>query len=171
VHGSGSHQVAAQVASIEQAVAEAVDQLQGSGTLFLVTADHGFTDAPVEARLDLDLQPEVRECLAMPLTGEPRVAYCHVRSGWGERFEQRFEEAFGGAATLYSSEALVKTGWFGPGPVHAKLLDRVGDYTAVCGPGRILVDNLPGASRFDQLGVHGGMSDEELRVPLLAVRC
>jgi hypothetical protein len=65
----------------------------------------------------------------------------------------------------------VKTGWFGPGPVHAKLLDRVGDYTAVCGPGRILVDNLPGASRFDQLGVHGGMSDEELRVPLLAVRC
>jgi hypothetical protein len=107
----------------------------------------------------------------MPLTGEPRVAYCHVRSGWGERFEQRFEEAFGGAATLYSSEALVETGWFGPGLEHARLLDRVGDYTAVCGPGRILVDNLPGAQRFEQLGVHGGSSEEELQVPLIAVRC
>lgn len=170
-HGSKSKQVAAHIGAIERSLLSTIAELRGSSTLLLVTADHGFTDVPPEGRLNVDDHPQLRECLAMPLTGEPRVAYCHVRAGWGQRFEERFGEAFGDQVSLYSSQSLVDAGWFGPGPYHPSLGARTGDYTAICGPGRILVDRVINSGPFDQLGVHGGISEEELMVPLLVVPC
>jgi len=171
IHGSHSHLAVAHLVGLERAIVAAADALRGSNSLLLITADHGFTDAPREARLCLEAYPQLQECLTIPLTGEPRVAYCHVRAGWDARFEQRFDEAFHGGAELYRSQALIDAGWFGPGPVHPRLSERVGDYAVVCGPGRVLIDQLATGPEFEQLGVHGGISEEELQVPLLSVRC
>ena len=47
--------------------------LAGSGTLLVVTADHGFVDIRPESRLDADLIPGFAPMLARPLCGEPTV--------------------------------------------------------------------------------------------------
>ena len=47
---------------------------------------------------------------------------------------------------------------------------RVGDYTLVMKDDWTITDWLPGEKRYALVGVHGGSSVEEMRVPLIEIR-
>ena len=51
----------------------------GADASVIVTADHGFIDAPCERVICLDDHPRLAGWLAHPLSGERRAAYCHVQ--------------------------------------------------------------------------------------------
>jgi len=74
------------------------------------------------------------------------------------------------SATSWASADLVARGYFGSGAVNARLADRVGDYTLIARGRFALRDRLPGERRHVQIGVHGGLSDDEMRVPLIVAR-
>jgi hypothetical protein len=69
------------------------------------------------------------------------------------------------ALHLHASDRLISAGWFGPPPYHPRLASRVGDYTLVMKDNWTIKDWLPGEKRFAMLGVHGGISSSEMRVP------
>jgi hypothetical protein len=169
-HGIASPEAAAAFAALDTAFAGFVEALRGTGSLVLVTADHGFIDTCPADTIDLDDHPELRRTLLLPLCGEPRVAYAYLRSGREGTFEAYVRERLADQVDLYPSQELMEQSWFGPGSSHAALADRIGDFTLVAKGRSILRDWLPGEERYVHIGVHGGVSAAEMHVPLVLVR-
>ncbi len=166
-HGVGSARVSDHLAEIDAGLAGLLRALKGSGTLLVVTADHGFVDAPPERQLRLEDYPELASALALPLCGEPRTAYCYVRPRQAPGFPERVAALLGGVVEVRESTALIEEGWLGPGPAHPRLDERVGDWTLLMADRYTLTDRLQGEKRHRMVGFHGGASDAERRVPLI----
>ena len=133
----------------------------------MLTADHGFIDGPGEHLIDLDAHPQFAATLARPLCGERRVAYCYVKKGADATFLDYVESELGHAAELMPRESLLASGWFGPGPAHPRLADRVGDYALVMRGDWTIKDWLPGEKRHPMIGVHAGLTPDEMLIPLV----
>lgn len=168
-HGVGSEQVARHFARLDAAFATLLEQLQGSGATVLVTADHGFVDTPPERHLNLADHPQLKECLLMPLCGEPRLVYCYVRYEKREQFETYVRQTLAEVCDLHRSSDLVAQGLFGLGEPHPELLSRVGDYTLVMKENYALTGRIPGEGVLQMTGFHGGLSAAEIYVPLVRV--
>lgn len=147
-----------------------VERLQALDALVLASADHGFVDVPVEDRLQLDEFPAVRDCLERPLCGEPRVPFCYVRADRRDRFARIVREALGDAFDVHEAGALLRAGWFGalPDGGECALDGRLGTHVLVPRRNVTLVDRLEGEQPMDFIGMHGGISEDEMRVPLVA---
>jgi len=135
----------------------------------LVTADHGFIDAPAAQRIALDDHPLLAATLAQPLSGERRAAYCHVRPGQARNFEDYVRNELGEQALVFASDSLIEAGWFGPGEAHPSLRSRVGDYVLLMQAATTIKDWMPGERRHNMIGVHGGASADEMLVPLVVI--
>jgi hypothetical protein len=170
--GSASENAAGHLRLIDQMLAVCVERLRGTGTLLLVCADHGFVDTRPETRLALASLPQLARTLAIPLCGEPRMAFCYVRAGAERDFEGAVAETLGDAARVVTSGDLMAGGWLGPGPVHPRVERRIGTHILFMQGAYCITDRVAGETRpFKQVGVHGGMDDAELRVPLCTFPC
>ena len=148
-----------------------LDGLAGSGAEVLVSADHGFIDNPRERRMRIDACPRVAAMLAAPLFGERRAAFCQVRAGAEAEFEAWAREALPGRGVLRRSAELVEEGLFGHGARHKRLAERVGTHTLLMERGWTVSDRVPGETAHELIGVHGGLSADEMWVPLIRARC
>jgi hypothetical protein len=167
--GVGSEQVAAHFLELDQAFEKLVDQLAGSDSALLVSADHGFIDAPPQKRLDLANHPELKACLQVPLCGEPRLAFCYVLHNKRRQFEDYVAKNLSGVLQLYLSQHLADKNLYGIGKAHPELASRTGDYTLVMKDNHVIIDNLPGDNPQQLMGYHGGLSSHEVFVPLILV--
>jgi hypothetical protein len=165
--GAGSPQARTHLLELDEALAELLEAVQGTDTLLLITADHGMVDTREADRLSLEDHPVLADCLALPLCGEPRVAYCYLRPGRDLVFEDYVRSALAGVVELRRSDELLAEGWFGPGTPHPRLAERVGDYTLIMQERYVIKDWLPYEQRYVQVGVHGGLSAAEMHVPLI----
>jgi len=172
-HGPDSLEVAAELWQIDRAYAALLDRLKGTDTAVLVTADHGFIEAPAERNLELDRFPHVAPMLSRPLCGERRLVYAYVRPERSRDFAAAMRADFDGRLDAVPSAQLVSEGWFGPdrGRDHPGFASRIGDWTLIMAPGWTLKDWMPGERRHRLVGVHGGPTAEEMEVPLLLSRC
>ncbi len=143
--------------------------LQGSGTTVIVTADHGLVDISPQQRIDLNAHPIMKDCLSVPLCGEQRLSYAYVRQGKCEQFEYYIEQHLSHAIELQRSERLLQNNLFGLGTPHPELLSRIGDYTLILKEGYVIQDPIPGEKPPRMIGFHGGLTGQELYVPLICV--
>jgi hypothetical protein len=166
-HGMDSRTTAAEIAKVDAAFAVLLEALRGTDSAVVLTADHGFVDSPPARQMELEHHPELARTLVLPLCGEPRVAYCYVHADRAAAFEREAEAVLGERGRAYRSSDLVAAGWFGPGSPHPRLAERVGHYAIVMADDWTLRDRLLGERRHLQIGVHGGASEAEMRVPLV----
>lgn len=108
--------------------------------------------------------------LAAPLFGERRLAFCRVREGAKCEFEAWAREHLPGKAALVPGDAFLGSGLLGPGRPHARLAERVGSHVLLMEPGWTIVDHVEGEVAHEMIGVHGGLSADEMLVPLALVR-
>ena len=167
--GASSAEARRHLAEIDLHFARLRAALAGSGTLLVVTADHGFVDIRAESRLEVESVPGLAPMLSRPLCGEPRLAYCYVRDECRADFVARAVEGLDGAARVVDSAAMIEDGWFGLADPHPRLRERVGDYALVMQGDYAIRDRLEGEEPFGHVGVHGGVSREEMQVPLVVV--
>ena len=69
--------------------------------------------------------------------------------------------------------AALETGWAALGrdeEAFPRLAERVGDFTLLMRGAYSIKDWLPGEQRYTHVGVHGGLSEAELLVPLIVAR-
>ncbi len=170
-HGVGSGEVAAQFAALDEAFGAFLGALAGSDSVVLACADHGFIDSPPGRCIDLAQHPALAATLDRPLCGEARAVYCYVRPGAAGRFGDYVRETFGECMDAFTGRELLEQGWFGPGAADPRLASRIGDYVLVMRENWTLRDWLPGEKRHVQIGVHGGVSEDEMYVPLVLARC
>jgi hypothetical protein len=169
-HGIGTHHTAEVFRRLDAGFGRLLPALAGADVTVLITADHGFIDAPPERRVQLEDHPRLAATLARPLCGERRVAYCYVRPGRERAFEEYVRGELSDRTLLYPSRRLVEEGWFGPGPAHPKFASRIGDYVLVMTDGATVKDWMPGEKRHELIGVHGGVTEDEMLVPLAIVQ-
>jgi hypothetical protein len=167
--GNGSEQVAQHYRELETALEKFSVSMAGTNTLLLITADHGFIDTHPERLINLHAHPVLQDCLSLPLSGEPRVAYCYVHPHKSQTFVDYVREHFAEQMELIDSQALIAQGAFGLGEAHPQLAQRVGDYTLIMKNNYVIKDWLAGEKPFFQYGVHGGVSEQEMQVPLIVL--
>jgi len=163
--GCASEKARAVVRRIDAWFAQLVERVRARAALVLATADHGFVDVAAEDQLHLEDFPQLATCLERPLAGEPRVPFCTVRADAEERFVETVRSALGDAFDVHRSQALLDAGWFGAGDA---LVGRLGTHVLVPKRCVTLVDTLEGETPMRFIGMHGGPSEAEMRVPLLA---
>jgi hypothetical protein len=155
---------------IEARLADFLAAAAGTDTIVLVTADHGQIDTVEADRIQLADHPALARTLLLPLCGEPRAAFCYVRPDKVETFEHYCRDQLGDRLDLWRSRDLIEKGLFGTGEPHPRLHERVGDYCLLARGNHVIQDSLPFEKPHTQIGVHGGLSDAELMVPLSLFR-
>ncbi len=170
-YGIASREVEQHFAELDEAFAKFVQSLQGTDSKIIVTADHGFVDIPSSGVVQLDDHPELADSLVLPLCGEKRFSFCYVHPERSERFQHYVGSELSHAAELYRSADLIEQGWYGLGDAHSELESRVGHYTLVMKPGYKIRDRVLGEKPKRHIGVHGGVTPEEMIVPLVVVDC
>lgn len=166
-HGIAAARVAQHFAELDQAFGRFLDDIAGNETAVIVTADHGFVDVPRNGLVQLSEHPLLEQCLLLPLCGEPRLAYCYVHPAKQRQFEDYVTGELADKTQLFTGAELIERCLFGPGEHHPNLRDRVGHYVLAMRENYVLKDRLPGEKPFRQVGVHGGLSTAEIKVPLV----
>ena len=162
-HGSKSAEAAREFERIDRAFGELVRRLSGTDSVIVATADHGFIDVlPDES---LELPAALAAMLRLPLCGERRVAYCHVHEP--EAFMRRARDWLGERAEVVPSGMLVERGWFGHGRPHPRFAERMGDVALVMNARYTVKDWIAGEPRHLHIGNHGGLSADEMMIPLI----
>lgn len=168
-YGPTSHPVALQFAQLQSALARLLRQLAATGTWVVVTADHGMIDSGPEWVIELADHPVLADSLVMPLCGERRAAYCYVHPDKVDQFETYAKTVLRDCTLVMRSDDLITGGYFGLGPPHPRLGERVGRYTLIMKGNHVIKDWVTGEKHHVQRGVHGGLSHEEMRVPLILI--
>lgn len=150
----------------EQDFEEFLQSVRGTDTMVILTADHGFIDSPKQRQIHLRDHPELAALLLRPLCGERRFAYCYVKPDAHADFEDYIADVFSGAMEAWPRSKLLDEGWYGSGPMNARLPGRIGDYVLAMKDDWSIRDRVRGEDPLDIIGVHGGLSAREMHIPL-----
>ena len=137
------------------------------GTLLLFTADHGQITTPKDPHYDLSNHPDLVRRLHIYPTGENRLAYLLISPGNKEAVQDYIQRTWPDQFSLLDPGHAIRNGLYGPGVPHLCLADRLGDLI-VAGRGNAFL--WWGKEPNPIIGRHGGLSPDEMLVPLLAVR-
>lgn len=140
-----------------------IKQVLVSGSVLLVTADHG------QVMVGKNTLPPHADVLAMTAyqSGEGRFRWLHARNGTEVELLSRATQHHGDRAWVASKEQIIDEQWLGPrlGPATRK---RLGD-VAIVPRDAISFDDPADTGAYMLQCRHGALTDDELDVPLLAV--
>jgi len=167
--GTESERTIRHFRELDKKISELAKSLKDTNTTIIVTADHGLVNRSKDKIIDLKNHPKLQDMLVVPLTGDARTVYCYVRPDATKQFEKYVKTKLRKFCELYKSDDLIERGFFGLYKPHKKLKDRVGDYTIIMKENYIIQDHVPGAEKKNHIGRHGGISKEEMYVPLIVI--
>jgi hypothetical protein len=139
-----------------------------SGTLLVITADHGMVDHDPEHRWDVAASPLLAAGVAL-VTGEARALQLHLEPGVDPSdVVDRWRSVLGDHAAVVTGVDAVAAGMFGE--VSELAVPVVGDVVVAMGGRATVVDSRTQTpASLGLVGVHGSLTDDEMLVPLLAV--
>lgn len=144
--------------------------LKNKNVVLIISADHGLINTKEKNKIiELKNHPKFVETLTMSLSGEARVIYCYVKPRKVKDFENYVKTKFKDACNLYKSDDLIKSDYFGLFKPNEKLKDRIGDYILIMKENYIMRDLILGEKQCTYIGNHGGVSEEEMFVPLIVI--
>ncbi|TMC76358.1 MAG: alkaline phosphatase family protein [Chloroflexi bacterium] len=167
VSGPQSADHATEAALFDKALERALASRSPGDTLVLLTADHGHAFTDPDKLIDLVGDEQLRSLLRNPIAGEPRLAFLHTDQS--DRVKQHLERRYPATFFFLDREEAIAAGLFGRGePDVAR--QRIGDVLAMLGGDRAASIVRVDGQTFRHRGSHGGMSAEEMRIPVLAWR-
>jgi predicted AlkP superfamily pyrophosphatase or phosphodiesterase len=169
--GTQSPEVRAHFRELNHAIVNLLDLLKESNSTIVITSDHGLIDTETMDRISLEEHPEVAETLTIPLCGEPRVAYCYVHPAKVKQFRDYVDANLSDYCTMHTSRDLIRRHFFGLHEPDPRLFDRIGDYVLIMKGNYVLKDFVLGESAHFLKANHGGVSKEEMYVPLITFDC
>jgi hypothetical protein len=166
LYGPRSEEAAIEASIFDVAVRHALKGRAPGDTLVLLTADHGHATTDPDKMLDVIGDKELRALLRNPPAGEPRLVFLHTDKA--QLVRDHIERRWPGLVTVLDRDELIDAGLFGRGdPTMGRrigevvmLLDR--DLSAS-------IVNVDGQT-LRHRGSHGGMTADEMRIPVLAWR-
>lgn len=154
------------VLGIDAELARLARGLAGKARI-VITADHGLLDVPAPDQTILQEHDPLLDVLVVPPTGDARMPVFHLREGRRADFQEIFQARFANRMTLLSVDDAERLELFGPGPLSPTARRRFGDYIAFPHVPTTLSYHPPTRPMGKlYLAVHGGLSAEEMLVPL-----
>jgi hypothetical protein len=133
-------------------------------TLLLLTADHGQVPTAIEPDYDLSNHPDFTRHLVMQPSGEGRLPYLFVKPAHEAEVQAYLRSHWDGAFRAVSSEQVIQAGLLGDRPPYSGTLERTGQFV-VFPKGNAYWWWVNKANQL--LGRHGGLSQQEMLVPLV----
>ena len=164
--GPNSHEALNHFIDFDRELEKFISTLDKNTTV-LLTSDHGFVYTPHNKQIWVEDHPKLQECLSMTLTSESRLAFAYVKSSKKLDFEKYLKTKLTHACRIIKSEEAIDKNYFGLFKANPKLKNRVGDYMIIMKENYVLKDRLINSERTEKLGAHGGVSREEMFVPLV----
>jgi hypothetical protein len=166
-YGPRGPEHAAEAALLDRDLERALGDRDAGDTLVILTADHGHASVDPSRLVDLEADTELRALLRNPIAGEPRVVFLHADRA--AEVKAHLEHTYPGTFFLMDRDEAIGAGLFGRGdPSLAR--ERVGEVLAMIGDDRgasvVRVDGQVVMHR----GSHGGMTADEMRIPVLLWR-
>jgi len=165
-HGLGpdSESYRAEFCAVDDAIRRGlVGQLES--TLLIVTSDHGFVPMRPEDYLLLDGEFDTNRSLIMPPVGEPRASYLYARQGRVDAIRKAFEAPREDGLICIESRQLVESGLLGINKPHPEIANRIGDMALLSTGTSGVFQDYPDAAILR--GMHGGLTEDEMLVPLI----
>ena len=135
-------------------------------TLLLITADHGHIDITGTC---IRRYPEIMKCLVRLPSLEARAMSFYVKEGMEDVFEKEFKKEFGDTFVLLKTEEAIRQGFYGEGEVSERFKEKLGQYLAYATTELTLFTKEEDVSIYK--GYHGGLTEDEMTIPLIAVEC
>jgi hypothetical protein len=167
VSGPGSADHATEAALFDKALERAVADRAPGDTLIFLTADHGHAFTDPDKLIDLLGDAELRAMLRNPIAGEPRLAFLHTDQR--DRVRQHLERRYPDTFFFLDRDEAIAAGLFGRGD-DAVARRRVGEVLAMLDGDRAASIVKVDGQTFRHRGSHGGMTADEMRIPILAWR-
>ncbi|MBN2856918.1 MAG: alkaline phosphatase family protein [Candidatus Delongbacteria bacterium] len=165
--GSKSEDLTKLFYAISKHAKKFADEIKGTNSIVIITADHGLIDGEEDKRLNMNDLPEISKMLDFPLCGEPRAAYCYVKKKYMTVFREKVEEKIGYAVKVFEREELISNGFFGLNEPFPGLESRIGDFVLLCKDNYVIKDFLKNEEVKFHAADHGGLSSDEMFVPLI----
>jgi predicted AlkP superfamily pyrophosphatase or phosphodiesterase len=153
-------------ATLDELFLRRLNPTGGKASLMILLADHGQIRSQPDPHYDLSNHPNLVRRLHIMPTGENRLMSLFPRPGQSEAVREYIERTWPNQFVVIDPVLAVESGLFGPGHIHPRLYDRLGDMLVVA-QGEAYLWWTPTADH--QLGRHGGLSADEMLVPFLAV--
>ena len=131
-----------------------------SKTLLMVIADHGQVDAQC---LELEKTDLVRYFAKAPAL-EPRAMTFFIKDGMQEQFRKDFLELLEDEFILLDKSQVIETRVFGDHDNHPDFEKFIGDFLAIAKSDTFLTYKHVNS---EYKGMHGGITDEEMMVPVI----
>ncbi|MFW9846892.1 MAG: alkaline phosphatase family protein [Candidatus Thorarchaeota archaeon] len=169
--GIGSQEALDHLNEFDRYLERFIESVEGTDTTLIITSDHGIHDIEGENLIITSDHPDLIDCLTLPLCGDTRTSYCYVRPAKVSDFEKYVASRLEEVCELYKSRNLIDDNWFGLFEPHPMLSSRVGDNTLIFKEGYAVLNRFPGQEPPVLLGHHGGVTSEEMYVPLIVIDC
>ena len=149
-----------------------VDWADTEDTLVMVTADHGHTAIDPKKVVYLDGDMELLGFLAtdrgrrIPPTGSPRGVFMHIRRSCIDSAYSHLQKNYSDIARVIRTSDAIRMGLFGSGRPSRAFLRRAGDMLLLPMEGKAIWYEHVKGRKERAIGVHGGMTRNEMLVPL-----
>jgi hypothetical protein len=162
LHGPHSRQAAKALADVQAQLERLAEELAGRARL-VITADHGqITVGEVEV---LTRNDALVRMLVVPPSGDGRAPLFHVENGACDAFAAAFRARYGDRFALLTTEEADELRLFGPVALSEETRRRVGDFVGVALSWDVIFHE---PKKDDELrGHHGGLTPDEMRIPLI----
>ncbi len=166
IYGVDDPKVAEAVAQLNTLLERFADALPANARLVL-TADHGQLDSDDD--FEMKTNDPMLELLDCEPTGAGRALNLFVSDGKDAQFQSQFRGRFGDNYYLLTADEAEALRLYGPTPLTPVARRRLGDYVAVS-KGTPTLHHIPKEWKDEHppsIGHHGGLSPDEMLVPLL----
>ena len=132
-----------------------------AGTSFYLSADHGMINS--DEHLVLGVENSLMQDVTL-VGGEPRARHIYVKDGAVSEVVARYSEHLGNRAEIFTKDSIAEL--FGTSTEYA--LERMGDLVVIPRGALLLIDPERVKQESAMVGHHGGRTDIEVQIPLLA---
>lgn len=167
--GTKSKEVKDSIIKFDNYVKKLYD-IVNENTTIIVTADHGLVDIPENKLIIYNQHKKLMNCLSQPVCGETRASFMYVKPEKTKEFENYINTKFKDAFILKKRDEIIDEKLFGLYTENPRLRDRIGDYVLLAkenyaGKDIILSEEI----RYPK-ACHGGLSKQEMIVPLIVIK-
>ena len=168
-HGVASAQARGVLGDLQGMLLELAAALP-DGARMVLTADHGLIDLNRNQKVAIFDGDPVLDCLRAVPSGEGRTPHFHIRPGRGPELVERLADRCGARMAVLSLDETEELRLFGPEPLSDQARRRFGDYVGVTlEPLSVGYYRSEDSLGLKNVGIHGGMSPDEVRVPLVVL--
>lgn len=141
----------------------ALDDSVGPDVRLLITGDHGMIDVPRDRFIVAEDAPGLLDGVTL-LAGEGRFRQLYAEPRRVDAVASAWRAHLGERAWVTTRDEAVEQGWFGP--LDRRMAERIGDVLVVMRDDwAVMTRTQP--REFGLVGMHGSLTEAEMRVPVL----